>query len=139
MFYISIKYWVSKLPVINQLNPQLTCYGLNQFNCSPTAVVIRRSDLSRIMRKPDFCLYENKGADQLCSYNQRLCFRYTDSTTPLLPKSEISILYSSFATAQAGLCQTWSETPKTCFFTSRLTSSHLKHCRFLGSNQWPLG
>ena len=35
------------------------------------------------MRKPDFCLCENKGADQLCSNceaDQRLCFRYTDST-----------------------------------------------------------
>ena len=35
------------------------------------------------MRKPDFCLCENKGADQLrsnCEADQRLCFRYTDST-----------------------------------------------------------
>ena len=24
-------------------------------------------NMSRIMRKPDFCIYENKGADQLCS------------------------------------------------------------------------
>ena len=37
--------------------------------------------LSRIVRKPNFCLYENKGADQLCSNcesDQRLCFRYSD-------------------------------------------------------------
>ena len=36
------------------------------------------SDMSRFMRKPDFCLCENKGADQLSSYceaDQRLCFR----------------------------------------------------------------
>ena len=35
------------------------------------------------MRKPDFCLCENKDTDQLCSNctaDQRLCFRYTVST-----------------------------------------------------------
>ena len=49
--------------------------------------------LSRIVRKPDFCLGENKGADQLRGNreaDQRLCFRYSDSTIPLLLKSEIS-------------------------------------------------
>ena len=49
--------------------------------------------LSRVRRKPDFCLCENKGADQLrsnCTADQRLCFRYTDSTISLLFKSEIS-------------------------------------------------
>ena len=46
---------------------------------------------SRIMRKPDFCLCENKGADQLRSNweaDQRLHFRYTGSTIPLLLISE---------------------------------------------------
>ena len=41
------------------------------------------------MRKPDFCICENKDADQLCGNSeadQRLCFRYTDSTIPLLSK-----------------------------------------------------
>ena len=41
------------------------------------------------MRKLDFCTCENKDADQLCGNSeadQRLCFRYTDSTIPLLPK-----------------------------------------------------
>ena len=49
--------------------------------------------MSRIVRKPDFCLGENKGADQLRGNreaDQRLCFRYSDSTIPLLLKSEIS-------------------------------------------------
>ena len=49
--------------------------------------------LSRIVRKPDFCLCENKGADQLRGNreaDQRLCFRYTDSIIPLLLISEIS-------------------------------------------------
>ena len=47
------------------------------------------------MRKPAFCICENKDADQLRNdheADQRLCFRYTDSTIPLHPKSEISIL-----------------------------------------------
>ena len=50
---------------------------------------------SLVMRKPDFCICENKDADQLRGNreaDQRLCFRYTDSTIPLLPKSEISSL-----------------------------------------------
>ena len=45
------------------------------------------------MRKPAFCICENKDADQLRGdreTDQRLCFRYTDSTMPLLLKSEIS-------------------------------------------------
>ena len=48
-----------------------------------------------LLRKPAFCICENKDPDQLCSdceADQRLCFRYTDSTIPLLPKSEISSL-----------------------------------------------
>ena len=47
------------------------------------------------MRKPAFCIHvcENKDADQLRGNreaDQRLCFRYTDSTIPPLSKSEIS-------------------------------------------------
>ena len=51
------------------------------------------------MRKLDFCLWENKDADQLhsnCEADQCLCFRYTDGTIPYLLKSEV------------GLCETWS-------------------------------
>ena len=56
------------------------------------------------MRKPDFCICENKGADQLRGNkdadqlrgnreaDQRLCFRHLDSSIPLLSKSEISRL-----------------------------------------------
>ena len=47
------------------------------------------------MRKSDFCTCENKGADQLRGNgeaDQRLCFRYTDSTISLLPQYEISSL-----------------------------------------------
>ena len=39
------------------------------------------------MRKPDFCICENKDADQLrsnCAADQRLCFRFTDCAIPPL-------------------------------------------------------
>ena len=47
------------------------------------------------MRKPDFCICENKDADQLRGNreaDQRLCFGYMDSTIPLLlnPKFQAS-------------------------------------------------
>ena len=59
-----------------------------------TSVSLFLSHLSVVMRKPAFCICENKDADQLCgdrTADQRLCFRYID-TIPLLPKSEISSL-----------------------------------------------
>ena len=49
--------------------------------------------LSLCMRKPTICISENKAADQLRGdreADQRLCFRYTDSTISLLLKSVIS-------------------------------------------------
>ena len=67
-------------------------------------------DLSCVMRKPAFCICENKDADQLQGNreadqrlslprkpeaDQRLCFRYTDSTIPLPSKCEISSLLPS--------------------------------------------
>ena len=75
------------------------------------------------MRKPEFCQCENKGADQLrsnCEADQRLCFRHSDSTISLLPKSEISSFLPFSETAHTGLCRTWSETPNTGFLASRL-------------------
>ena len=48
-----------------------------------------------VMRNPAFCICEYKDADQLRGNreaDQRLCFRYTDSTISLLSKSEISRL-----------------------------------------------
>ena len=75
------------------------------------------------MRKPAFCICENKDPDQLRGNHeadQRLCFCFTDSTIPLLSTSEISSLSPSSAAVQPGLCGTWSETPKTGFLTTRL-------------------
>ena len=79
--------------------------------------------MSRVVRKPVFCICENKDADQLRGdreADQRLCFHYLDSTIPLLPKSEISSLYPYSVIEQPGLCGTWSETPKTGFLRTRL-------------------
>ena len=74
------------------------------------------------MGKPTICIGENKDTDQLRGNleadqlrgnreaDQRLCFRYTDSTIPLLFKSKISSLKPSSVLVQAGLCQTCSKT-----------------------------
>ena len=51
--------------------------------------------MSLVVRKPAFCICKNKDADQLRGnreVDQRLCFRYTESTIPLLSKSKISSL-----------------------------------------------
>ena len=88
--------------------------------------LLYRLKMGRVMRKPDFCICENKDADQLRGNreaDQHLCFRYLDSTIPLLLKSEISSLWSSSVVVQPGLCRTWSETPKTGFLTTRLKCS----------------
>ena len=74
------------------------------------------------MRKQTNCICENKGADQLrsnCKADQRLCFRYMDSTIPLLSKSKISSICSLWPVSvagQAGLCRTWS-VPKLLVFS----------------------
>ena len=66
------------------------------------------------MGKPTICIGENKDADQLRGRyreaDQRLCFHYSDSTVPLLLKSEISRFWLFSVTVQVGLCRTWSET-----------------------------
>ena len=57
------------------------------------------------MRKQTFCICENKEADQLRGNreaDQGLCFRYIDSTIPLLSKSEISSLKPSSVAVQPG-------------------------------------
>ena len=69
--------------------------------------------MSLRMGKPTVCLGENKGADQLrsnCEADQRLCFRYMDSTIPRLSKSKISRLQPSSVLVQLGLRQTCSVT-----------------------------
>ena len=74
-------------------------------------------EMSRVMRKLDYSLCENNGADH-CTADQR--FRYMDSTIPLLPKSVISSFQSFSDSVKASLCRTWSEALKTGFLASRL-------------------
>ena len=81
--------------------------------------------MSRVVRKPFFCICKNNDADQLCSNrqaDQRNCFR---STISLLPQSEISSISPSYVTAQPGLFQTWSETLKTGFLTRRFIYKYM--------------
>ena len=56
------------------------------------------------MRKLAFCICKNKDADQLRGdreADQRLCFRYIDSTIPLLPKYKISMPLAIFCDCTA--------------------------------------
>ena len=65
--------------------------------------------LSRLMGKPTICICENKDADQLRGNreaDQHLCFRYSDSTLPLLLNSKISSFQPASIAVQAGLCRT---------------------------------
>ena len=81
------------------------------------------SKMSRIMRKPAFCICKNKDADQLrsnCAADQRLCFRNMDSTISLLPKFENLHLQPFSAAVQPGLYRTSRQTPKTGFLMTRL-------------------
>ena len=99
---------------------QLPAY--KHFKSFETSYAVQKY-MSLVMRKPAFCICKNKDADQLRSNreaDQRLCFRYMDSATPLLSISEISSLYPFSMTVQPDLCPTWSETPKTGFLTTRL-------------------
>ena len=55
--------------------------------------IVNSVKMSSVVRKPAFCICENKNADQLRGNreaDQRLCFHYIDSTIPLLSKYEIS-------------------------------------------------
>ena len=75
------------------------------------------------MRKQTICMGENKDADQLRGNreaDQRLCFRYTDSTFPPLLIPKFSRFWVSSVTVQAGLCWTWSETQIVGFVMHRL-------------------
>ena len=79
-------FWVMTFDCWCQSDPLCGKYGYLSLNLVYISLVIRKSA---------FCICENKDAYQLrssCAADQRLCFRYTDSSIPLLPKSEISSL-----------------------------------------------
>ena len=59
----------------------------------PELMFLTLEDMSRPMGKPTICIGENKDADQLRGNreaDQRLCFRYMDSTIHLLVISKTS-------------------------------------------------
>ena len=65
--------------------------------------------LSRVVRKPDFSIFENKAADQLCvnhTADQRLCFHYIYifSHLSFLSKFKISSLCPASMTVD---CTAW--------------------------------
>ena len=67
---------------------------VRDFNAFESKVMVKVSHLRRAVRKPVFA-YAKTNADQLHGdreADQRLCFSYTDSTVPILPKSKISSL-----------------------------------------------
>ena len=63
-----------------------TCmYCRNAFEIT---INLLQRGFSPVVRKTAFCIWENKDADQLgsnCAADQRLCFRYIDSTIPPFP------------------------------------------------------
>ena len=72
----------------------ICCFDFVVHECGVVHVILINK-MSLVLRKPVFCICENKDVDQLRGdreADQRLCFRYTDSTIPLLSKSEISSL-----------------------------------------------
>ena len=82
------------------------------------------------MRKPAFCICENKDADQLRGHraaDQRLNFRYIYSAIPLLPKSEIfSHLLWLYSPVRVGSGR---KPRRRCFLTTRLTRDILIRAR----------
>ena len=77
--------------------------------------------MSLVMRKPDFCICENKDADQLrsnCAADQRLCFSYIDSTIPLLPKSDF-LAFSHLLWLYSPVCVGPGRKPRRPVFSQR--------------------
>ena len=78
-----------------------------------------------------FCIYENKGVDQMGGNHKAdelLCSRYIESTLPLLPKSKISNLSAIFCGCTAQYVSDLMGIPKDMFshdtaHFSMLTSS----------------
>ena len=84
-----IGFLASRLPLFNRKVINVYASKCLYNDCRQNGI----KKMSRHMGKPTICLGENKGADQLrsnCEADQRLCFRYSDSTVPLLSKFPVS-------------------------------------------------
>ena len=79
---------------MSRLNFRLSCYEHEKRFITSDPVQWKVTLIEPRREKTDFLhICENKGADQLRGdreADQRLCFRYIDSTIPLLSKYEIS-------------------------------------------------
>ena len=85
--------------------------------------VVQETCLSLVVRKPAFCICENKDADQLRGN------RYSDSVIPLLYKSEISTS-SYFLKLHRPVCVRPSRKPRRPVFSqrgSRITEQVMKY------------
>ena len=106
---ISGIFMLHRFPFLDRLNGFHSSFCVEMFH-----------QMSRHMGKPTICMCENKDADQLrsnCEADQHLCFRYSNSTLPLLLKSEISSFWLFSLSVQLGLCRTCSETTLLCWFS----------------------
>ena len=98
---------------------------------------IRCHNMSQVVRKPAFCICENKDADQLRGNrkaDQRLCFRYIDSTIPLLPKSKFQAS-SHLMWLPSLICVEPGRKPRRPVFSQRGSygvSDQSMHCLLLG-------
>ena len=68
--------------------------------------------LSRVMRKPTFCICKNKDAHQLRGNreaDQRLCFPYINSTIPLICKRKLQAWFvlNQVGNQNVGFLMTW--------------------------------
>ena len=75
------------------------------------------------MTKPAFAICEQQRRRSACASAQSgsvFLVRYLGSIIPLVSISEISSLYLASLAAQAGLCLTLSQTPKSGFLVTRI-------------------
>ena len=82
-----------KFPVVVKIGHAHSGMGKVRHICSFLCVIVPLLHVVELYEPRYENLCENKGTDQLrsnCEADQCLYFRYTDSTTPLLLKSEIS-------------------------------------------------
>ena len=89
--FIKVRYTMYSAPFC----PRWLCYSWAFSSCINICCVEIVKDKMSLLRKQAFCICENKDADQLRGNreaDQRLCFRYTDSTIPLLPIYKTSSL-----------------------------------------------
>ena len=78
------------------------------------------------MRKPAFCICENKDADQLRGNreaDQRLSFRYIYSTIPLVPNTKFRASSHFVWLYSLDCVEPGRKTPKTGFLKTRLKYS----------------